>query len=131
MTTYKQILLLLLISSHSFAQIGAKAQQQSKIYDLWQNSEFGYQMTLMLNPDGTGEFDGEVIKFTTQADKLSITQAGTTTVYSHKVEGNSLTLSGGDLDKTITFTRNGGVSSPAIAEWSVGPIAAPKSGSRG
>lgn len=116
MTPFKQILLLLLISSQGFAQIGAKVQQQSKIYGIWQNSQFGYQLTLMLNPDGTGEFDGEVIKFTTQGDKLSITQAGTITVYGHTLTGNSLTLSGGDLDKAITFARSGSDPSPAIAE---------------
>lgn len=89
-------------------QIGAKVQQQGKIYGLWQNSQFGYQMTLMLNDDGSGEFDGEMIKFTTQGDKLTLIQAGQSTVYNYKLQGNSLTLSGGDLDGTVTFTRNGG-----------------------
>lgn len=88
------------------AQIGAKTQQ-SKVTGLWQNSQFGYQMTLMLNPNGSGEFDGESITYTTSANKLSITQAGQTTVYSFMVEGTSLTLSGGDLDKSITFAKAG------------------------
>ncbi len=90
------------------AQIGAKVQQQGKIFGLWQNSQFGYQMTLMLNENGTGEFDGETIKFTTMADKLSISQSGQTTTYTYSQQANSLTLSGGDLDAAIIFTRAGG-----------------------
>jgi len=97
-------------------QIGAKVQQQGKIHGLWQNSQFGYQMTLMLNDDGSGEFDGEMIKFTTQGDKLTLIQAGQSTVYNYKLQGNSLTLSGGDLDGAVTFTRNGGGDqSPVVA----------------
>jgi hypothetical protein len=65
-------------------------------------------MTLLLNPDGIGEFDGDIIKFTTEGNKLSITQASATTVYVHTLDRNSLTLSGGDLDTAIAFTRNGG-----------------------
>lgn len=89
------------------AQIGAKVQHQGKIYGIWQNSQFGYQMTLMLNPDGSGEFDGEMIKFTTEGSKLSIVDRGQATVYTFSLQGNSLTLSGGDLEKAITFTRSG------------------------
>jgi hypothetical protein len=88
------------------AQIGAK-MQQGKIHGLWQNSQFGYQMTLMLNADGSGEFDGEMIKFTTDGTKLSIVEQGQTTVYTFSVQGNLLALSGGDLEKAITFTRSG------------------------
>jgi hypothetical protein len=88
------------------AQIGAKTQQ-SKITGIWQNSQFGYQMTLMLNPDGSGEFDGESIKYSANANKLLITQSGQTTTYTFVLQGNSLTLSGGDLDQSITFAKAG------------------------
>jgi len=90
------------------AQIGAKVQQQGGIIGIWQNSQFGYQMTLILNADGNGEFDGESIQFTTQANKLSITESGATTVYTYTLQGNTLTLSGGDLEKAIAFTKSGG-----------------------
>jgi hypothetical protein len=88
------------------AQIGDKVQQ-GKIFGVWQNSQFGYQMTLLLNADGSGEFDGEMIKFNNQGTKLSIMQGGETTVYSYALQENSLTLSGGDLDQAITFKRSG------------------------
>lgn len=112
----KSVLLLVFFLPFTLlGQIGAKVQQQGKIYGLWQNSQFGYQMTLMLNEDGSGEFDGEMIKFTTQGEKLTLIQAGQSTVYNYKLQGNSLTLSGGDLDGTVTFTRNGGDQAPVVA----------------
>ena len=110
----KASLILLFVSLSATAQIGTKVQQQ-KIYGIWQNSQFGYQMTLMLNPDGNGEFDGEPIKFVTQSTKLSITVASTTTDYVYTLQGNSLTLSGGDLDGQVTFTRSGSPSPVAAA----------------
>lgn len=99
-------LFLLLVPAALMAQIGAKTQQ-AKITGTWQNSQFGYQMTLMLNPDGSGEFDGEAIKYTTASNKLSITQLGETTSYTFLLQGNSLTVSGGDLEGPVTFTKAG------------------------
>lgn len=94
-------------------QIGAKTQQN--IYGIWHNNDFGYQMTLMLQADGSGEFDGEVIKQRIQGNQLFITQEGTTTSYQFVLSGNSLTVSGGDLDAPITFTRSGSTGSKTTA----------------
>ena len=114
---------LVFISISAAAQIGAKVQQQGKIYGIWQNSQFGYQMTLMLNPNGTGEFDGESIKFSTQAAKLAITVGAVTTDYNFYLQGNSLTLSGGDLDGSVTFTRSGSApQDAAIAKTPADPV---------
>ena len=116
------IIILLIIPISSYAQIGTKVQQQ--LFGIWQNNQFGYEMTLMLNPDGTGEFDGESIKFSTRAAILSIIVAATTTDYSYNLQRNSLTLSGGDLDGQVTFTRSGSPSSqdPSIAKTPSNPI---------
>ena len=100
-------ILVLFLETQSLAQIGAKIQQGDKIQGTWQNAQFGYQMTLLLNENGTGEFDGESITYKAQAGKMQITQAGQTTAYSYSLQGNSLTLSGGDLDAAITFSRAG------------------------
>jgi hypothetical protein len=115
------LFLLLICPTFGNCQIGAKTQQQSKINGLWQNNEFGYQMTLLLNANGTGEFDGEEIKFSTQANKLAITQQNVTNNYTYVLQGNSLTLSGGDLDKAITFTRNGATSTQPSQPTSTTP----------
>jgi hypothetical protein len=101
------ILVLLFIPIASMSQIGAKVQQQEKISGLWQNNQFGYQMTLMLNEDGSGEFDGETVSYTALASKLAINQSGITTNYTYALQGDELILSGGDLEKAITFSRKG------------------------
>jgi hypothetical protein len=92
------------------AQIGSKIQQQqSKIAGIWQNNQFGYQMILMLNPDGKGEFDGEAVRYTAKDGKLSltITAQNQTTVYSYVLNANMLTVSGGDLEQPVAFTKAG------------------------
>lgn len=97
-----------LISTASFAQIGAKTQQ-SKIQGTWFNNSFGYQMTLILNADGSGEFDGEAIKYTTKDNKFNMTivAEAQTIIYNYNLQGKSLTMSDGDLETPVTFTREG------------------------
>lgn len=68
-------------------------------------------MTLMLNTDGTGEFDGESIQYTLQGNRLTMIIEGQSITYSYTLNGTTLNLSGGDLDGTISFNRAG--SSPA------------------
>jgi hypothetical protein len=81
------------------------AAPKANLYGLWQNSQFGFQMTMMLNEDGTGEFDAEMISFKTQGNKLIVNQAGETTYYTYTLQPNALTLTGGDLPEPLTFTR--------------------------
>jgi len=102
------VLPLVLIATVCNAQIGAKTKQ-AEITGIWQNNQFGYQMTLMLNADGSGEFDGEEIKYKAQSGILALTivQKQTTTNYKYALSGSSLTVSGGDLEQPVTFTKAG------------------------
>ncbi|MBK9981473.1 MAG: hypothetical protein IPP15_03440 [Saprospiraceae bacterium] len=88
------------------AQIGAKIKEQEGICGTWSNSDFAFQMTLVLNRDGSGEFDGKILKYKVEGNRLIITQAGNDVNYSFKVQTNSLHLSDGDLEDTILFERN-------------------------
>ncbi|MBS1976105.1 MAG: hypothetical protein JST46_01965 [Bacteroidetes bacterium] len=72
-------------------------------------------MTLVLNANGSGEFDGEPITYSTQGGILAITLNGVTTNYQYKLADNSLTLSGGDLEGAVTFTKGTGSEGPAVA----------------
>ncbi len=83
------------------------AQNELALFGIWQNSEFGYQMTLILNPDGTGEFDGEPILFSATPNTLKLDATGIQTVYNYTINKNTMNLSGGDLDGAIAFTRSG------------------------
>jgi hypothetical protein len=106
------ILSFLFISLTATAQIGAKAQRPNNLVGIWQNSTFGYQMVLMLNEDNTGEFDGESITYTASGNRLSITQSDVTTPYNYTLQNNALTLSGGDLEGAVIFTRPGVAAEP-------------------
>lgn len=99
------VIIALLIPFWGFAQIGAKTQQ-TKIYGVWQTNSGGQQTTLILNADGRGEFDGSEIRFTAQTNKLSITANGVTTGYTYVLQNNSLTVSGGDIEGKVVFTRS-------------------------
>jgi hypothetical protein len=105
MRSLKILLFCLGVFHLASAQIGAK--MQSKIYGIWQNNQQGFQLMLILNPDGNGEFDGQTIQFKVQPKILAITAEGITTSYNYQLNGNSLTLSGGDLEGNVTFSRNG------------------------
>ncbi len=100
-------ILLIICPVFTYAQIGAKVQQGSGIHGLWTNSQLGYQMTLMLNADGSGEFDGEPMKYTVAGSKLTLNLSGVSTQYNFTQQGNSLTLSGGDIDGSIVFSKMG------------------------
>lgn len=111
----------LLIPFFGFAQIGAKTQQ-TKIYGIWQTSSAGQQTTLMLNADGRGEFDGSEITFTVQGNKLSIVAGGATTVYTYVLQTNTLTVSGGDIEGKVIFTRNGTSSNETATASTPNPV---------
>jgi hypothetical protein len=98
------VFLLMAVISHS--QIGAKTQQ-AKLYGKWENSSFGETMILMLNTDGTGELEGDPITFTISGNNLVMKSDGEINTYDFSLQGNSLRVSGGDLDQPITFTRGG------------------------
>jgi len=95
-----------LVSNVVLAQIGTNIQQK-KLFGVWQNSQFGYQMVLMLNENYSGEFDGEVIRYAIKGDKLEIILSGVTTSYTYSLKGNTLALSGGDLEGIVTFSKQG------------------------
>ena len=116
MKIFRLALCLILLLPHvSLAQIGAKARE-GKIDGIWSNNEMGFQMILMLNPDGTGEFDGEAIRYVVKGTNITITGESGPNTYAFKLESNSLTVSGGDLDKPMTFTRNGATNTPGVGK---------------
>src|SRR5688572_24684615 len=93
----------------SAAQIGATVQQAGKLAGVWHSNQFGYQMTLKLNADGSGEFDGEAIKYVVKGAQFAMTIVNDheTINYNYQLKGNNLTISGGDLDQPVAFARAG------------------------
>lgn len=87
------------------------AQSPQGLTGTWHSSQYGFTMVLILNADGTGEFDEEPIKFRVKGSTLAVTEDGDVSNYTFTLNGASLTLSGGDLDRPMVFQRQGGSSS--------------------
>jgi len=98
---------LILLTLPMAAQKGVPPQQ-NKIQGIWNTDSDGDRLTLKLNEDGSGEFDGEAIKYTIKDYKfiMTIVAEAQTIAYNFKLQENSLTISGGDLDEPVLFSRN-------------------------
>lgn len=104
----KTLFLFLFLPILALAQIGQKVQSATNtLSGKWTNKSFGFDMILELKSDGSGTFDGEKITYTSTAAALNLKTGGETTSYQYKLNDNTLTLSGGDLDSPINFTRSG------------------------
>jgi len=84
----------------------------SGVTGVWQVSTPPGTAVLMLNPDGSGEFNGEEIHWTFEQNILTIAEPTSTTMYNAALAGDSLTLSGANLRAPITFKRLGSGGTP-------------------
>ncbi|MCZ2223817.1 MAG: hypothetical protein LC122_09335 [Chitinophagales bacterium] len=92
------------------AQIGKKIdKKENSIIGTWIYNDKSMNLTLVLQDNGIGEFDGASIKYKIVSNKLLITEDGYTETYTFKLNNDELILSGGDLDNTIVFKRLGSV----------------------
>lgn len=109
-------ILFLLIPGLLLAQIGTNVQQ-NKIHGTWKARLDGAEMILVLNADGSGSIDGDKIKYTIQDSKIIVTiiSESETHSYDYTLQNNSLTISGGDLEEKVTFTRAGSTTATANA----------------
>jgi len=85
------------------AQIGAAIAGRSVVGN-WTNQETGTPLALALRPDGTGDFNGLALKYSVVGTKLTLAMTGSRPVtYDFLLSGNRLTLSGGDLSRSLDF----------------------------
>jgi len=75
----------------------------------WLYSNGNMPVTMFLNQDGTGEFQGQPLKYRIQDGKLYFDDGIKPIVYNYVLKQNSLTLSGGGMQFAISFTRAGSV----------------------
>lgn len=105
-------IIFLLFTMVGFAQIGQKIPNtKTGLTGTWVNKDFGYDMKLQLSDNGKGIFEDEAITYTVVGSKINMKFEEETIAYNFKLSGNTLTLSGGDLDNPVSFTKNGSSSS--------------------
>ena len=77
----------------------------TSLVGVWQNNQFGTPISLYLNEDGTGEFNGELIRYSLKAGKFTMSNSTQTTIYNFKQEDDKITFSGGDLQAPMEFSK--------------------------
>ncbi len=112
----RRVMLLLAISVLSLAT-PAWGGKNSALVGSWSGEFGGEPFQLILNADGTGQMDGP-IQWEVEGDQLVITEDDGATEYKFVLKGSTLTVSGGDLEEPLTFTRIGGAgqASPPVAQ---------------
>lgn len=109
----------------------ALGQQTTALVGTWVGKVEGYgiEMKLVLNADGSANFEGEAGRWRVQGSKLLLTQEGETVAYDFKLEGSQLTLTGGDLMAPLALSRAGGAAPPRAGSAERGPRAPAGTGS--
>ena len=95
--------LVLLILSFSSALV--LAQGDTNLVGTWQSKVGNASITLILNADGTGKLDEAAIKYAVTGNKLRVNEAGAINDYTFSLRGNTLTVSGVDLEQPLVFER--------------------------
>lgn len=76
-------------------------QSPPNLIGTWHVQEAGLTVVLVFNADGTGKLDNTRITYTMRGNTLRVEEAGgTVNQYTFALQGNRLTLSGGDLTPT-------------------------------
>jgi hypothetical protein len=103
----------------------ALGQQASALVGTWSGKVQGFEveMRLVLNADGTADYEGSPGTWRTQGNRLLLSQEGETTAYEFRLQGSQLTLSGGDLMAPLVLARAG--SAPRAARGAAPSVQEP------
>lgn len=96
-------LLTLLVCICCYGQ-SAKSDSE-KLVGKWVSHDDGYPMEADFKPNGSGVVDGDVIKWSTKAGVLNIDVEGERKSYTILINDNDFRVSGGDLEKPMSFKR--------------------------
>jgi hypothetical protein len=92
-----------------FFAIRALAADAPAIVGVWEYKDpvAANSITFTLNPDGAGKVDDDAVTYTVAGNTIKIVTGGETVAYTFKIDGDTMTVSGGDLDKPTAFARKG------------------------
>lgn len=100
----------------------ALALDRNDIAGTWEYHDpaAGETYRFVLNADGTGTVDGEPVTFTVRGNTVRVKTEDDVLEYTVALKGDTLTVSGGDLDEPTPFKRKGKAPAraarPAVAE---------------
>lgn len=105
------LLFLLLIAFSADAQLAGT----------WKANDHGEQLNLILNADGTGELDDEPIKYIVKPGVITMTSLINSEVltYNYVLNGNTLKVSGGDLEEALIFSKAASSTSSTKSDQSI------------
>lgn len=88
------------------ALLFASAVSAASLVGTWRGSLDGEDLVLDLRADGTGTLSGDPIRYQLLGDQLLVQSAdGEVLAYTARQKGNTLVVSGGDIDGSLTLTR--------------------------
>ena len=90
------------------------AQAPAGLVGNWLAKEGQLSIALVINADGTGRLDDAAIRYVVSGSTLAVTEDGTVNRYTFALNGNSLVLSGGDIDRAMVFERQGAAGSSGL-----------------
>src|SRR5258707_11122136 len=87
--------------------LGVFAADAPSVAGVWEYKDpvAANSITFTLNPDGTGKVDDDAVTYTVAGNIIKIVTGGETVAYTFKIDGDAMTVSGGDLDKPTAFAR--------------------------
>ena len=98
----------LTVSMTTLAAGQARSAKSANIAGVWEAKTPDGASMLLLNADGSGEFNGKELRWTFNQNILSLSfQGDATYMYETKLTGNSLTVNSADLPQLLHFTRSG------------------------
>lgn len=81
-------------------------QSPARLAGTWECVSDGTRQLLVFKNDGSGMLNEEPMQYRVLENQLVVTTSAGTTTYLFKIEGNKLSVSGGDLDGILIFTRS-------------------------
>lgn len=88
-----------------WAWLSIQAQPGSSLVGTWQYNQAGEVQTLTLNRDGTGSLNSEQLQYQVQGNQLAVATQSGTVVYTFVLQGNRLTVTGGDIEGQMVFVK--------------------------
>ncbi len=102
------LLTLLLFVALPAAVVAAQGRTTPRLEGKWEAHTDDGPRLIMVRSDSSAQFGDQVARWRVVGDSVWFTMGdGVWNVYGLKVQGDKLTISGGDLDKPVTLRRVG------------------------